>query len=58
MLSKKEKDDITAKISRLSDDEIEDGITKLSKKGEEVSFRLSACIAERQNQNIKKRYGG
>ena len=58
VLTKKEKDRIMAETKLLSDDEIEEAVTKLAKKVDETTYKLSACIAERQNRNIKKRYGG
>ena len=57
-MTKKEKDETKYKINKLTDEELEKNLMKLDDRIKELTFKKDACIAERYNRNIKKKYGG
>ena len=57
-MTKKERDECKNKISKLTDEEIEDNLIKLDNRIKDLTFKKDVCIAEKNNRNVKKRYGG
>ena len=55
-MNKKERDECKNKISKLTDEEIEDNLIKLDNRIKDLTFKKDACIAEKNNRNIKKIY--
>ena len=57
-MTKKEKDESKYKISKLSDEELESNLIKLDNRIKELEFKRAACVAEKNNRSVKRRYGG
>ena len=55
-MTKKERDECKNKISKLTDEEIEDNLIKLDNRIKELTFKKDACIAERYARSVKRKY--